>query len=150
MSKKKLFLALVMIGLIATTVACGKKGTDPNNNIDNPTIPTSTPVIKNEPVANTLDDVVYEYEIDGLNISNVALISSNGKSSFTATVTNIGAADVFVKSFNIILKDASGNELTTLLGAIGEVLSPNEEYPIVANSSVDITKVASVQYVRNY
>lgn len=153
MNKKRMFLAVAMIGLILTTSACGKKknnNNNSNNNNNNQVTPVVTPSVPVGPIANTNDSVIYDYEIDGLKINNVSLISENGSATFTATVTNTTAADVYVKSFNVIMKDAEGNQIISLLGFVGDTIAPNSSYTMTNNVYMDITKVASIEYTRNY
>lgn len=136
---KKKILFTILVGMLVLTTACGKK--------DKP----EEPKIEGE-VANTNEGVIKDVTIDGLKIHNVTLIydSRTGNSTFGANVTNTTGAPIDVKSFNISLRDASGNEVDSLLGYIGQVLEPNQTFSIVSGSGLDLGNVTSVEYTRNY
>lgn len=147
--KKKMFLAMLACGLIFTT-ACGEKknnnSTNPTNNGNNG---TEQPEVV-EPKANTNAQVIGEVEIDGLKINNVSVISEGEHTTFSADVTNTTSEPIDVKSFNIILKDANGEEVVTLLGFIGGTIAPNNSSTITSFVEMDLSSVASVEYTRNY
>ena len=147
--KKKILFTFLACGLILAT-ACGKKE-DPTNNGDNGNNGgnTNQPAIK-EPTANTETNVITETTIDGLTINNISLITEGTGSTFTADVVNTTDQEVNVKSFNIILKDADGNEVVTLLGYIGTTIAPNDSATMSTGVEMDLTNVKSVEYVRNY
>lgn len=147
MSKKKVFLAVAMIGLILTTSACGKKTKkNENNNNGQQNVVSPTPT---GPIANTNTGVINETVIDGLKIDNISLISENGAATFSATITNTNAQDVYVRSLSVIMKDANGVEITTIPGFVGSTLEPNQSYTITTNKYMDITTVASIEYIIN-
>ena len=149
MNKKRMFIALAMVGLILTTTACGKKTkkNGENNNGQPTVVETPTP---SGPIANTNNDVIREYVADGLKIDNVSLISENRAAVFCATITNTNAQDVYVRSITATLKDSEGNVITTLPGFVGTNLASNESYTITTNKFMDITNVASIEYSINY
>lgn len=150
MHQKKIFLVAIMVGLLFMSSACGKKKNNNQENNNNPVNPTPTPVENVGPIANTNDAVVYEANIDGLQISNVSLISNAGSVTYTGTVTNNNAQDVYVLSFNIIMRDIYGNELNTVAGYVGETLAPGESATMTTNLFTDINAIASIEYTRNY
>lgn len=146
MSKKKVILAVAMIGLILTTSACGKKAKKTENNNGQQNIVSPTPT---GPIANTNTGVINETVIDGLKIDNISLISENGAATFSATITNTTEQAVYVRSLSVIMKDSNGVEVTTIPGFIGSTLEPNQSYTVTTNKYMDITSVASIEYVIN-
>lgn len=92
-------------------------------------------ITKNEEegmVANTNEGIISETTYEGLQFSNISLISENGYSTFSADVTNTTTTNSNISDVNIILKDKNGNEIITLRGNIGEPLAPNETRTITA------------------
>lgn len=92
-------------------------------------------ITKNEEegmVANTNQGIISETTYEGLQFSNISLISENGYSTFSADVTNTTATNSTISDVNIILKDKNGSEIITLRGNIGEPLAPNETRTITA------------------
>ena len=83
-------------------------------------------------VANTSEEVVKEETYEGLQFSNISLITENGYTTFTADVTNTTETDSTISDVDIILQDKDGNEVITLRGNIGEPLKSNETRTITA------------------
>ena len=146
MSKKKVFVAVTMIGLMLLAGGCGKK----KNNNNNPGTTQPTSAVPSGPVANTKDNVIKSVEIEGLAISNVTFMSQNGTEVYSATVTNNNASAVYVQSFNLIFKNANGEVLIETLGFVGDTLQPNESRTFTTNLFIDIDSVDSIEYTRNY
>ena len=142
-----MLFAVAAICLVLTT-ACGKKEETPNNGGGNN--PSGNEPVVVEPSANTNTNVIAEQDFDGLKINNVSLITEGENSTFTADVVNTTAENIEVKSFNIILKDAAGNEVVRLLGYIGNTIAPNNSSTMTASVAMDLSQVASVEYTRNY
>ncbi len=94
-------------------------------------------ITKNEEegmTANTNAGIIAEATYQGLQFSNISLISENGYSTFTADVTNTTQTNSEIANVNIVLKDKNGNELITLRGYIGSALAPNETRTITAST----------------
>lgn len=144
--KKKILFTFLACGLILTT-ACGKKEENKGNNGAN----ENPPVVEDKgPVANTESGIISEATVDGLKFTNISLVTEGTGSRFNADVVNTTAEAVQVKSFNIILKDEAGNEVVTLLGYVGTTMEPGATVTISSGVQMDLTKVKSVEYVRNY
>lgn len=143
--KKRMLFAVAAIGLVLTT-ACGKKEETPNTDVNGG---TNEPVVS-EPSANTNTNVIAEQDFEGLKINNVSLITEGETSVFTADVVNTTSENIEVKSFDIIMKDANGNEVITLLGYIGNTIAPNNSSTITSSVEMDLSNVVTVEYVRNY
>ena len=92
-------------------------------------------ITKNEEegmVANTNEGIISETTYEGLQFSNISLISENGYSTFPAHLTNTSTTNSTISDVNIVLKDKDGKEIITLRGNIGEPLAPNETKTITA------------------
>lgn len=144
--KKKLLFTFLAFGLILTT-ACGKKDNDKGkNNVEN-NGGNQTEV--KGPIANTENGVVSDKVIDGLKFTNISLIIDGSSSDFYADVINTNNEPVTVNSFQIVLKDAEGNIVTTLPGFIGATLQPNDSVTISTGVEMDLTNIKSVEFIRN-
>lgn len=94
-------------------------------------------------VANTSEEVVKEETYEGLQFSNISLITENGYTTFTADVTNTSDTDSTISDVDILLQDKDGNEVITLRGNIGEPLKPNETRTITAVTKGDLKDVTA-------
>ena len=94
-------------------------------------------------VANTSEDVVKEETYEGLQFSNISLITENGYTTFTADVTNTSDTDSTISDVDILLQNKDGNEVITLRGNIGEPLKPNETRTITAVTKGDLKDVTA-------
>lgn len=94
-------------------------------------------------VANTSEDVVKEETYEGLQFSNISLITENGYTTFTADVTNTSDTDSTISDVDILLQDKDGNEVITLRGNIGEPLKSNETRTITAVTKGDLKDVTA-------
>ena len=94
-------------------------------------------------VANTSEDVVKEETYEGLQFSNISLITENGYTTFTADVTNTSDTDSTISDVDILLQDKDGNEVITLRGNIGEPLKSNETRTITAVTKGDLKDITA-------
>ncbi|CCY46887.1 unknown [Firmicutes bacterium CAG:822] len=94
-------------------------------------------------VANTSEEVVKEETYEGLQFSNISLITENGYTTFTADVTNTTETDSTISDVDIILQDKDGNEVITLRGNIGEPLKSNETRTITAVTKGNLKNVTA-------
>lgn len=98
---------------------------------------------KSDMIANTSAELIKEEKYEGMTFSNISLISKKGYSTFTADVINTTSETINIKNVNIVLKDKSGNIVTTLLGNIGNPLKPNETRTITASTKGSLKGVVS-------
>ena len=148
--KKKTLVAMLVCGLIFTTTACGEKKNNTENKTDNSGNNTPKQEVIVKPTANTTSDVINDALVDGLKISNVALISTGEHAEFTAYVQNMSEEVVNVKTIDIIMKDEKGEEIVTLKGIISRDMQPNEIVDITSGVEMNLSSVASIEYKRNY
>jgi len=74
------------------------------------------------------------------------LIYEKSTSILQTTVTNTSNTTQYLKDFNIIVKDESGNEIVTLTGFIGDSIDAGESKLIVSSYGEDLTNAASIEY----
>jgi len=95
------------------------------------------------------DNYLVNQTVDGLSFENASLISENGISKYIVNVVNDNKDDYSLKTINVTFKDNEGNEITTLLGYIGDSLSPNEEKVLNISTDQEITGISSIEYKIN-
>lgn len=131
--KKIGILALAAFMLIATGCGCNKK-----EEVEE----TKEP----ETIVNTEENVIKDQEFEGLTMTNTSLVVTDGISSLVTEVSNNTGADYYLNEFKIIVKDADGNEMTTLPGYVGEVIPNGETRTINSSIDIDLSKAASIEY----
>ena len=129
-SIKIILMSLLALGLVT---GCGKEKTKEENN-------------KQDTVVNTNEGVIKDQEIDGLKMTNTSLIYENGISTLITEVSNNTGVDYNLNEFNIIVKDANGNVITTLKGYVGGTIPNGEARTINTSSDLDLSKATSIEY----
>ena len=97
--------------------------------------------------ANTNKNVIKDQEVGGFRFSNTSLIIENGESKLTTEVKNITDQDLSLQSFDIIVKDKNGKEMTTLLGYIGDTIKAGETRVITSEENMNLMEAESINYV---
>ncbi len=138
LKKDKLFLIVFLVVIVALTV-----GIIISLRFDKEKIQIAKNENENGLVANTRKDVIKDEKYEGLEFTNISLISENGYSTFTADVTNVSQTDSTISDVDIILQDKNGNEVITLRGNIGEPLKPNETRTITAVTKGNLKNVTA-------
>lgn len=138
LKKDKLFLIVFLVVIVALTV-----GIIISLRFDKEKIQIAKSENENGLVANTRKDVIKDEKYEGLEFTNISLISENGYSTFTADVTNVSQTDSTISDVDIILQDKNGNEVITLRGNIGEPLKPNETRTITAVTKGNLKNVTA-------
>ena len=135
--KRKLMLVLVMlIGLsVVTGCGCKKKGSDSAKKDE-----------KHDVKVNTEKEVVKDREVEGIKLTNTSLITTDGVSEVTTTVTNPTNEDYQLDEYRIIVKDEKGDVMITLPGYIGDVIKAGETRTIRSSVSMDLSKAKSIEY----
>ena len=94
--KKKVFLTILVGGLLFVTTACGgKKDEKKTNNQTNNN--GGEQVVENKPVPNTEKGIINEAFVGGLKIDNISLIYFDELSTYNANVTNTTSENISVK-----------------------------------------------------
>lgn len=103
-------------------------------------------------IKNSIADPDSEYLrnqiVDGLSFENANLVYENGITTFTVEVYNESGDIYSLKNISINLKDLNNN-ITTLVGYIGESLDKDEAKLISASIDQDLSSSVNLEYVIN-
>ena len=86
--------------------------------------------------------------VDSLSFENANLVYENGITTFTVEVYNESGESYSLKNISINLTNDS-NDVTTLVGYIGEELETDEGKLITASIDQDLSDSTSLEYVVN-
>lgn len=103
-----------------------------------------------KPVANTHKDVIKDQEVEGLKLTNTALVTEPGNSTLTTEVSNPTGQDIQLLSFDIYVKDKNGNLIITLIGYVGESIPAGQTRTIVSSTDMNLKDATSVEYKINH
>ena len=135
--KKKLLLALVMLLSLSVVTGCGcgkKKDKKPTSNI----------VGKVD--YNTNEGVIEDKTVEGLKLTNTSLKTSKYYSTLVTSVTNPTDKDIYVRIFDIIVKDKEGKVILKLQGYVGGVVPAKQTRNITSNVDMDLSNAYKVDY----
>lgn len=104
---------------------------------------------KDEPIVNTNEDVIKDQEVETFKLTNTSLVYVDGMSTLVTEVKNDSTETAYIKSFNIIVKDANGNQMLTMLGYIGEEIPAGETRTITSSTDMDLSKAGAIEYTIN-
>lgn len=97
-------------------------------------------------VVNTNKEVIKDQTVATFNFTKTSLVYTAGTSTLVTTVKNTSTKTEYIKSFDIIAKDAKGNVINTMIGYIGEEIPAGEIRQITSNTDLDLSKAASIEY----
>lgn len=86
--------------------------------------------------------------VDNLSFEDANLVFENGITTFTAIVYNESGEEYTLKNISINFKNDK-NDITTLIGYIGETLETDEGKLITASIDKDLSDSTSLEYVIN-
>lgn len=134
--KKKILLVLVMlISLsVVTGCGCGKKKS------------SSGDKKKHDVKVNTEKEVVKDREVEGIKLTNTSLVTTDGVSEITTTVTNPTTEDYKLDEYRITAYDEKGNAIITLPGYVGDTIKAGETRTIKSSVSMDLSKAKKLEY----
>ncbi len=135
--KKKLFMTLSLVLVVGLAVGCGCKKKDNKDKSKE-----NQPVIK----TNTEKEVIKDREVDGMKLTNSSVITTDGVTEITTTVTNPKSEDYYLEEFKMIVKDKNGDVIITLPGYVGEVIKAGETKTIRSSVSMDLSTAKSIEY----
>lgn len=95
---------------------------------------------------NTNENVVKDQTLENFKFENTSLVYENGNSVLETIVTNTSSETTYLKEFKIMVKDASGNEIVTLKGFVGDSLGAGESRTITSSYGDDLTEAKSITY----
>lgn len=136
--KKTLIVTLSMIFAISVATGCSCGNKKKNGNNDN----KKQPVVK----TNTEPEVIKQREVDGIELSPVSVITTDGVTEITTSVKNPTNEDYHLEEYKIIVKDKNGDVMITLPGYVGEVIKAGETRTIRSSVSMDLSSAKSVEY----
>lgn len=132
MKKKFLLITFVFLALLSFS-ACGKKKTDPKDDI-------ITNVEDN--VANFLDQTV-----EGVTFKDALIIYENGVSTLTAMVTNETKTTIKMSGIGIKLYDVNDNLIIDIPNSyVSEIIEPGKELQLIQEVTKDISKAVKIEY----
>ena len=103
-------------------------------------------------VGRTLADPNTEFlrnrSVDNLSFENAELVYENGITTFTVEIYNESGETYSLKNISINFTDEN-DEVTTLIGYIGETLEKDESKLITASIDKDLSSSVSLDYVLN-
>ncbi len=129
MDKKKILfiiglVLIVILGIIAINIS--KKNKEP------------------EPVDTLNEEILKDTTVDGLHITNQAVITRDGISTYTANITNETSETKYIDEFYITFT-VDGKEISAL--AIKDTnITSNQTLPISLMYDEDISKATKVEY----
>ena len=85
--------------------------------------------------------------IEGLSFENANLQVENGISKYTVEVVNDLNESIKLKTIEVVLKDEKGEELTRLVGYIGDNIDSGESKLLEASIDEEINIIPKVEYV---
>lgn len=104
---------------------------------------------KEEQIVNKNEEVIKDQTVEVFSFSKTSLVYSGGTSTLITSVKNNSSKTEYIKSFNIIVKDANGNLVVTMLGYIGEEIPAGETRQITSNTDLNLSKAGSIEYTIN-
>lgn len=129
---KKVTIGIIMgvftIGLI-TGCGCSKKE-EPQEDIK----------------INNNEGVIKDQTVEVFELKNTSLIYENGNTILETVVTNTSSKDEYLEEFKIKVTDASGNEMITLTGFVGEVIKAGESKVINSYCGEDLSTATNITY----
>ena len=96
-------------------------------------------------LASTESTILKDQVVDSLSFKNASLEYTNNTSTFTVEVTNTSTDTYNLKYIEISFK-GSNNEVSKLIGYIGESINSSETRKITASIDKDITDSISLEY----
>lgn len=124
---KKIMIGIFTISLI-TGCGCSKK--EQNEDIK----------------VNNNEGVIKDQTVEVFELKNTSLLYENGTTVLETTVTNTSDRDQYLKEFDIKVTDASGNEMITLKGFIGDKLKAGESRVINSYCGEDLSTATNITY----
>lgn len=138
--KKFLCLGLVAISTLTVFAGCGKK--QEKNNDD--TKSSDEPIVEEK--NNTNEGVIGDKEMSGLKFTNSSLVYDSNNSKLMTKVTNTTSEDIYVRVFNINVKDKDGNLIVSLLGYVGDVVPAGQSRDIESNVDMSLQNAYNIEY----
>lgn len=85
--------------------------------------------------------------VEGLSFENASIEVENGISKYRAEVKNNLNESMTLKTIEVVLKDEKGEEITRLIGYIGNKIEPEESKILEASIDEEINTKLQVEYL---
>ena len=95
---------------------------------------------------NNNEGVIKDQTVEVFELKNTSLIYENGNTTLETVVTNTSSKDEYLEEFKIKVTDASGNEMITLTGFVGEVIKAGESKVINSYCGEDLSTATNITY----
>lgn len=95
---------------------------------------------------NNNEGVIKDQTVEVFELKNTSLIYENGNTILETVVTNTSSKDEYLEEFKIKVTDASGNEMITLTGFVGEVIKAGESKVINSYCGEDLSTATNITY----
>ena len=95
---------------------------------------------------NNNEGVIKDQTVEVFELKNTSLIYENGNTTLETVVTNTSSKDEYLAEFKIKVTDASGNEMITLTGFVGEVIKAGESKVINSYCGEDLSTATNITY----
>lgn len=145
--KKALFIILSFVSIMSISgCGCNKKQENPTNNQDS---------IKNEDgtlkeTVNTNTGVTKIQEVDGITLSEPALVSTAYNSVLTIKAENKTKSDISLNYFKVYFKDKDGKYILTdpnyAVAPVYGTIKSNESMTLIANIDSNLNSVYTIEY----
>ena len=114
-------VSILIIGVIAISTSKKDKGENEIIKTENKVVEEFVQVLEDGTKLNTSTKLSETKIVDGLKIENIQLTMQNGQSVLLADVENDTEKDIDIMLIDIILLDKNENELTTIVGIVGNL-----------------------------
>ena len=89
------------------------------------------------------EGIIKNEKVQGVEFSNISLVTKNGQTTFTADVTNVTNSDIKKEDFDIDLLDKNDKVIITLRANIPNGLKKNETKKVSASAKGDFKNIVS-------
>ena len=79
-------------------------------------------------------------------MTNTSMVTTNGITKLTTSVTNDTDTDYKLNEYMIIIKDKEGKEIVKIPGYVGDTIKAGETRTINSSVDIDLSKAASIEY----
>ena len=137
MDKKKVtvvvsILVIILSVVLSILIITNKKEEEPSNQIDGITLPETKDLLKDTTVEN-------------LKITNISLLTRDGKSTYKAQVVNDTDEDIEIDSLYVIFYEGENQKKIPAL-KYSKIAANNKTYISISSES-DLSKTEKIEYV---
>ena len=131
--KKTVLLTLSVLSIFFV-VGCGKKETK-----------KVLPIVEDQLITNNEIEVLKETEIEGIKISDIAIIKEGNITTMSASITNVTSEVIFLDSVNVTFEYEDGT--TSMVNLLVDTPIVTQQVVQASSSTTDdLTKAKNVHY----